>query len=353
MHVAEMDFDVAKPIRDRLSQMVANSDLGYQGPFPEIGPAFEGFALNRWGWKIEPGGIKLASDVAAAAVEILKVVTTPGEKVLINSPVYASFFGWLKEAQCEPVDAPLQLDGDTWKLDLAAIREQFENGVKVYLLCSPQNPVGRIHSAQELTEIALMAQEFDVLVISDEIHAPLSWGPFTPYLSLGQHAIETGVTITSSSKAWNTAGLKAGFLITQSDQVRKKLSRLPDAMQWRSSILGANAMVAAYESGTPWLDETVNTLQENLEHLRHEVATRLPKAKMFQMEATYLAWIDLEAYRIPDLAKTILSEAKVSVNAGPDHSPQDDFKGFIRFNFASSKPRITEAVRRISELCEG
>ena len=158
---------------------------------------------------------------------------------------------------------------------------------------------------------------------------PLSWGPFTPYLSLGQHAIETGVTITSSSKAWNTAGLKAGFLITQSDQVRKKLSRLPDAMQWRSSILGANAMVAAYESGTPWLDETVNTLQENLEHLRHEVATRLPKAKMFQMEATYLAWIDLEAYRIPDLAKTILSEAKVSVNAGPDHSPQDDFEGFI------------------------
>ena len=150
MHVAEMDFDVAKPIRDRLSQMVANSDLGYQGPFPEIGPAFEGFALNRWGWKIEPGGIKLASDVAAAAVEILKVVTTPGEKVLINSPVYAAFFGWLKEAQCEPVDAPLQLDGDTWKLDLAAIREQFENGVKVYLLCSPQNPVGRIHSAQEL-----------------------------------------------------------------------------------------------------------------------------------------------------------------------------------------------------------
>ena len=353
MHVAEMDFEVAKPIQDRLSQMVANSDLGYQGPFPEIGPAFEKFALNRWGWKIEPGGIKLATDVGVAAVEILKAATTPGDKVLINSPVYASFFGWLKEAQCVTADAPLQLDGDTWKLDLAAIREQFEDGVKVYLLCSPQNPVGRIHSAQELTEVAMLAKEFDVLVISDEIHAPLSWGPFTPYLSLGKQAIETGVTITSSSKAWNTAGLKAGFLITQSEQVRKKLSSLPDAMQWRSSILGAHAMAAAYESGTPWLDETVNTLQENLEHLRHEVATRLPKAKMFQMEATYLAWIDLEAYRISDLANTILSEAKVSVNAGPDHSPQDDFQGFIRFNFASSKPRITEAVRRISELCEG
>ncbi|MDG2496596.1 MAG: aminotransferase class I/II-fold pyridoxal phosphate-dependent enzyme [Aquiluna sp.] len=353
MHVAEMDFEVAKPIRDKISEMALNSDLGYLGIFPGIGPAFASFAKRRWGWEVDPTGIKLATDVGVAAVEILKTVTSPGDRVLINSPVYAAFFAWIKEAGCVPHDAPLELDGETWKLDLAAIRAAFEQGVKVFLLCSPQNPIGRIHTAQELTEIAMLAKEFDVLVISDEIHAPLSWGPFTPYLSLGSQATETGVTITSSSKAWNTAGLKAGFLVTQSDAVRSKLAGLPEAMQWRSSILGAHAMVSAYTESVDWLDETVATLQENLEHLRHEVSTMLPKAKMFELEATYLAWIDLEAYGIPDLANTILKEAKVSVNAGPDHSPGDDFQGFIRFNFATSKPRITEAVRRISELCEG
>lgn len=353
MHVAEMDFEVAKPIRDKISEMALNSDLGYLGIFPGIGPAFASFAKRRWGWEADPKGIKLATDVGVAAVEILKSVTQPGDRVLINSPVYAAFFGWIKEAECVPFDAPLQLDGDTWRLDLSAIRAAFDQGVKVFLLCSPHNPIGRIHTAQELTEIAMLAKEFDVLVISDEIHAPLSWVPFTPYLSLGSQATETGVTITSSSKAWNTAGLKAGFLITQSDAVRTKLAGLPEAMQWRSSILGAFAMVTAYTEGVDWLDETVTILQDNLEHLRHEVATMLPKAKMFALEATYLAWIDLEAYGIPDLANTILKEAKVSVNAGPDHSPGDDFQGFIRFNFATSKPRITEAVRRISELCEG
>ena len=353
MHVAEMDFEVAAPIRNKLVEMVQNSDLGYLGPFPKAGEAFQAFALQRWGWDLDPSGLKMATDVGVAAVEILKASTGPGEKVLINSPVYAAFFSWLAEADCVPVDAPLQLVDGNWTLDLAAIRREFENGVKVFLLCSPQNPVGRIHSAKELTEIAKLAHEFDVLVIADEIHAPLSWGVFTPYLSVSQEARETGVTISSSSKAWNTAGLKAGFLVTASESVRKKLSSLPDAMQWRSSILGAHAMVMAFQEGTPWLDETVHRLQENLEYLRLEVADKLPAAEMFEMEATYLAWIDLGAYRIQDLQQAILREAKVAVVAGSDHGISDEYPGFIRFNFATSKARITEAVNRIAKLCEG
>jgi len=353
MHVAEMDFDVAEPIRAKLAQMVSNSDLGYLGPFAQAGQAFESFALNRWGWQLDPAQVKMATDVGVAAVEILKAVTGPREKVLVNTPVYAAFFSWLKEADCTPVDAPLVLEGDTWKLDLPAIRAAFESGVRFYLLCSPQNPVGRIHSAKELTEVAKLAKEFDVLVISDEIHAPLSWVPFTPYLSLGQEAAATGVTITSSSKAWNTAGLKAGFLVTASDQVRAKLQSLPEAMQWRASILGAHAMVAAFEQGVDWLDQTVLQLQENLEHLRSEVANRLPQARLYEMEATYLAWLDLGSYKIQDLQQAILKEAKVSVVAGSDHGINDDYPGFVRFNFATSKPRITEAIRRIAELCEG
>lgn len=353
MHVAEMDFEVAKPITDRLARMVETSDLGYLGPLPELSGAFESFAKKRWGWEADGGQIKLATDVGVAAVEILRAVCAPGDRVLVNSPVYAAFFKWISEVGAVTEDAPLVLDGDTWRLDLEAIEAAFRDGVKVYLLCSPQNPVGRVHTAQELTAIAKLASEYSVLVISDEIHAPLSWVPFTPYLSLGSEAQETGVVITSSSKAWNTAGLKAGFMITQSDVAKRRLAALPEAMNWRASLLGAHAMVTAYSEGSEWLDQTVEVIQDNLAHLHQQVAMQLPSAKVFDMESTYLAWIDLSAYGVADPHAEILKEARVGVVAGSDHSPNGGYLGFIRFNFATSKARITEAVRRIASLLEG
>ena len=352
MHVAEMDFEVAEPIRKKLQAMVASSDLGYLGPLPEITPAFAGFADKRWGWAIDPLGLKMATDVGVAAVEILRAVTSPGERVLINSPVYAAFFNWISEVGAVAVDAPLKLVGSRFTLDLGAIEEQFRAGVKVYLLCSPQNPVGTVHTAQELAEVARLASEHGVLVISDEIHAPLSWVPFTPYLAVSELAEQTGVTITSSSKAWNTAGLKAGFAITQSAQVRARLKNLPEAMQWRSSILGAFAMVEAFENGSPWLDQTVAILQQRLAHLHRELVEKLPKAKVFDMESTYLAWIDLSEYKVTDPQKVILEHGKVALVPGRDHGGEN-YQGFVRFNFASSEARISEAVRRMASALEG
>ena len=352
MHVAEMDFEVAAPIREKLLAMVSNSDIGYLGPLPELGPAFESFALNRWGWQVDPSQIKMATDVGVAAVEILRAVTSPNERVLVNTPVYSSFFGWIKEVGCEVADAPLVLAGGRWQLDLAAIEQQFKAGVKVYMLCSPQNPVGTVHTVKELAEVARLAKEYGVLVISDEIHAPLSWVKFTPYLTVSEAAEETGVTITSSSKAWNTAGLKAGFAITQSDSVRQRLKNLPEAMQWRSSILGAFSMVTAYQECGQWLDQTVATLQENLGHLRQEVKTQLPKARLFEMESTYLAWLDLREYGVANPQQLILDKGRVGVVPGQDHGG-DQYQGYVRFNFATSKPRITEAVRRIASALQG
>jgi len=353
MHVAEMDFDVAQPILETLQRMVQNSDLGYLGPLPELEPAFSGFAKSAWDWDVLPGGIKLATDVGVAAVEILRAVGSPGEQVMVNSPVYAAFYKWIAEVGLEPYDAPLELSGDRWQLDLAAIERGFEAGVKIYMLCSPQNPVGTVHTKSELEAVAALAEKHGVLVISDEIHAPLSWVPFTPFFSVSEAARNTGVVITSSSKSWNTAGLKAGFSITQSDSVRQQLSRLPDAMNYRASLLGAFSMVSAFSEGQAWLTQTVATIEDRLALLREEVAQKLPRAKMFQMDATYLAWIDLSAYQIEHPAAKILSEGKVSLVPGADHSPRGDYDEFVRFNIATSEARLREAVTRMAKVLEG
>lgn len=347
MHVAEMDFEVDENIRRELISMIERSDLGYLGPIPEVARAFAGFANSRWNWKINQGGLKIATDVGVAAVEILRAVAKPGERVLINTPVYSSFHGWIKEVGCVSEDAPLIRSGQKWLLDVPAIAKAFESGVKIYLMCSPHNPVGAIHDRNDLLEIARLAREHDVLVISDEIHAPLSWETFTPYLSLGEDAEQTGVTITSSSKAWNTAGLKAGFLITQSEKVEKKLAAVPEAIHWRSSLLGAWAMSVSFTAGVGWLDRTVEQIRQNSEFLQRELSRELPEALVAETTATYLAWIDLGAYKVSAPAEKILREGKVALVPGPDHGgPQYD--QFVRFNFATTQERITEAVRRIA-----
>lgn len=351
MHVAEMDFPVADAIRRRLIAMVENSDLGYLGPLPELPPAFGSFAKRHWDWDIDEAGIRLATDVGVAAVEILRTLGKPGDRVLINSPAYSSFFKWISELSMVPYDAPLILQGSRWSLDLQAIEKAFKNGVRLYLLCSPQNPVGTVHTSEELQTIAELAQRHGVTVISDEIHAPLAWEKFTPILSIPA-AQSAAVTITSSSKAWNTAGLKAGFLITQSVAMREKLRAMPEAMNWRASLLGAFSMVEAYNNGDVWLNETLEIVKQNLNFLRFELEKQLPRAKFFDMSATYLAWLDLSAYGTEDLQGRLLRDAKVAVVSGPEHAPDGKYSDFIRFNFATSQPRIAEAIRRMASVLE-
>ncbi len=352
MHVAEMDFEVAPEIRKTLTDLVANSDLGYLGPFPELAPAFQHYAKQTWGWEFDPSRMRFATDVGVAATEIMRVLTKPGDRVLLNSPVYTNFHAWVREVGAVPHDVPLVREDNTWKLDLAGIEKAMATGVKVYMLCSPQNPVGRVHTKAELQAISDLANKYGVIVIADEIHAPLSYEKFTPYLSV-PGSEKNGILITSNSKSWNTAGLKAALFLTLSDEVNQKLNGLPDAMHWRSSLLGAFAMATAYRECGYWMDDTKKRLQENLATLREELARELPKAVLNNIEATYLAWIDLGAYGVERPAQKILKDGKVAVVAGEEHAPELKYTEFVRFNFGTSKARIVEAVRRMKLGLEG
>lgn len=347
MHVAEMDYPVAEPIREFLGELVANSDMGYLGPVPEIAPAFISFAQSRWRWTPDVEHARLAPDVGVATVEFLR--GHRAERVIISSPVYAGFWHWLEELDIDIVDVPLTAD---FHLDIAGIEQQFANGVKFFVLCNPHNPLGRVFSGDELLALAEAADRHGAIVISDEIHAPLTYSgtDFVPYLSLGPVAERTGVLITSTSKSWNLAGLKAAFITASGDHGKRLLASLPEAMHWRTSILGAFSMAIAYGQGVTWLDSTMSTLTAARDHFASELSRLLPAAKLEMVpEAGYLAWVDVSGLNLGEKPwERILEEGRVSVVPGTDLGPQ--YTQHVRFNFATSPELITEALTRIAAI---
>jgi len=350
--VAEMDFPIAKPIRDVLIDMIKRSDTGYSGIAPELPQAFANYAKRNWDWTVNKDQFYLATDVGVAGVEVIRLWTEPGDKVVVNSPVYLNFFTWIKEAKCEAVDVPLLQLGDDWALDLTALENAFAAGAKAYILCHPHNPVGHIFTLDELEKIAELAKKYNVLVISDEIHAPLifSKAKFIPYLNVSDTARETGLCITSASKAWNLAGLKCAQIVADNSAINDRLLQLPIASPWRTSLLGVWASIAAYNQGEPWLKAVINNVDDNRHYLAKLLKKHLPKAKYTVPNSTYLAWIDLSAYGQENVAALLLDKGRVALSNGTDFGGVG--KDFVRFNLATSKEIIKEAVLRMASVLE-
>ncbi|MEI9907742.1 MAG: aminotransferase class I/II-fold pyridoxal phosphate-dependent enzyme [Actinomycetota bacterium] len=188
------------------------------------------------GLEVDPTQEHLATDVGVGVVEVLRVVAKPGDKVLINSPVYHNFTTWINETKLEKVDVPFQQSGSEWVLDFVEIEKAYKSGIKVHLLCSPHNPLGRVYLREELIRFAELAEKYSVVVISDEIHGPLTFSEstFVPFLTLGQSAEAVGIVVTAASKAWNIAGLKCAIIVSQSTQMNSLLKKLPSCFSLSS-----------------------------------------------------------------------------------------------------------------------
>lgn len=346
--VAEMDFPVARPIRDLLLEMVSRSDLGYLGSIPEVALAFEGFAKRRWDWVLDPNQVHIVTDVGVGVVEVLRLFTNPGDRVLISTPVYHNFNTWIHETHLEKVDVPFVHDGEKWCLDLLAVEEAYRSGVKAHLLCSPHNPIGFVYSKPELLKIAELAKEHSVIVISDEIHGPLTYAEatFVPFLSLGEAAESVGIVITAASKAWNIAGLKCAIVVSQGPKMDSLLKKLPAATHYRASLLGGFATAAAYAEGEDWLDGLLKTLDTNRYFLRDLLDKKIPQIKYQVPQCTYLAWLDLEPLNLGrNPSQILLERGRVALSPGKAFSPQA--LNFVRLNFATSPEILTEAVDRM------
>lgn len=349
MHVAEMDYDIADNIKDLLLSKISNSDIGYTGPVPEAIHGFVDFASKRWGWTVDPKQVRLSTDVGVSAVEIMRALGKPGDKVVVNSPVYSSFFGWIDEVGFEVHDVPLIANDKQWDLDLDGLEAAFSSGAKFYLLCHPHNPLGKLFTREELTKIAELAKKHDVLVISDEIHAPLTFAgeQFIPYLAVSEAARETGVCITAASKSWNLAGLKASVIVTDSAKVVEKLAKLPVALHWRSGILGAFAMGEAFTNSTDWLEAAIEQNRKSLDLFMQLMQQHLPKVKYWVPKASYLVWLDVSSLEISENpALTIIEEQRVSFVPGIDHGKH--YGQYVRINFACHPQSLEKAVMALA-----
>jgi len=357
--VAEMDFPVAAPIREFLHSMVEHSDMGYLGAIPELGNSFASFANTRWNWTVDPTHVRVATDVGVGVVEILRVFTIPGDGVLISSPVYQNFYTWINETKVKSIDVPFiyQKSEDVslaWSIDWKGIEEAYSSGIKVHLLCSPHNPIGRVYTKEELSKFVALAVKYNVIIISDEIHSPLEYSehPFVPILTLGAEAQSHCVVVTAASKGWNIAGLKCAIIVSGSEAMHEKLNALPPALHYRASLLGAFATAVAFDKCVPWLDTVIKQLDHNRNLISKLLAEHLPEVIYNPPQHSYLAWFDLSALNLgTEPTAVILDKTKVALNAGHIYGAQ--WGQFARMNFATSPEIITQAITQMARGIRG
>ncbi|MFF7751467.1 MalY/PatB family protein [Streptomyces sp. NPDC007971] len=346
--VAEMDVPLAEPVLRAVTDALALGDTGYPAG-TAYAEALAGFAAKRWNWDgIAVERTAIVPDVMLGVVEMLRLVTGPGDPVIVNSPVYPPFYQFVTHMDRRVVEAPL---GSGLRLDLELLADTFRQvtaagGRAAYLLCSPHNPTGTVHTAAELAAVADLAERYGVRVVADEIHAPLvvPGVTFVPYLSVPGAA--RGLSLMSASKGWNLAGLKAALALA-GPAAGADLARLPEEVSHGPSHIGVIAHTAALIEGTGWLDALLAGLDANRRLLTALLAERLPAIRPCPAEATYLAWLDCRALGLgEDPAEAFLERGRVALSSGLPFGTGG--AGHVRLNLATSPEILTEAVRRMA-----
>lgn len=340
--VAEMDFPLAAPVKQALLEAIELDDCGYPEP-GELGAAFAEFALERHGWEVDRAAVSPSPDVVGALTAVLKEIAAPGDRVIVNTPVYHPFFAVVEEAGCELAEAPLA----GAELDLDGIERAFAAGARALILCSPHNPTGSVPSRPQLEALADSADRHGAWVLADEIHAPLALPgvEHLPFLAVSAAARRRGIAFWSASKAFNLAGLRCAQIVTASPEAAAVIARLPVSAT-HCGHLGALGSIAAFREGGRWLDEVLAVLDHNRALLARLLAARLPEAGYEQPRAGYLAWLDLRPLGLgPDPSQPILERGRLALSPGPQFGPQG--AGFARLNLGTSPTLVEEAVERI------
>jgi len=354
--VADMDFPVAPAIIERLLDVVQRQDFGYPGPDLDssVRVAFAERSAERYGFVVDPDLVVITTEVVQAIYAVLMSCTAPDDPVVIVTPAYPPFFAAVRDTGRRTVLCPMAQAATGPVLDTEALRAAvLESGARALLLCNPHNPTGRVFARAELEAVAALAEERDLLVIADEIHADIVFegSMHVPIASLSQAIAERTVTLSSTSKGFNLAGLRCAVAAFGGRALRDRFDSLPAHVRGSSSVLGMVATLAAWQHGGPWLEAVMEQLSRNREIVRSAVA-RLAGVRHVQPEGTYLAWLDFAATPIADDPAGWLREnARVALAPGIDFGATG--AAHARLNFATPRPILLDLLERIETAYAG
>lgn len=354
MWVADMDFPCAPAIEEAVQERAEHPCFGYSFDDGALVKAFCAFWQRRHNLIIRPEQTVTLPGVVTGIRLAIHSFTNPGDDVVIMTPVYGPFFYSVRDAERNLVECPLtENEAGCITMNYAALENAFRNGAKVVVLCNPHNPVGRAWKKDELVKLLNLCRQYDVKIISDEIHADFVYVPnkFVPMLSL-EGAEDCVLSLVAPSKTFNIAGLQHAHAVCFNADMLGKINKLMQMYGVSSgNIFALAAAKAAYEKCDAWLDGLLAYLDEGHKLLRACLNERIPKAKMVPVEATYLAWIDLRAYGYSTEELHVrCRNAGVVFNKGTFFGELGD--GFVRINFGCPHHHIEEAVKRLAKALE-
>lgn len=348
MWIADMDFAIPSPVVDALHRRIEHPVFGYSITPEESKTALANWLYKKHGLQIENNWILFQQGVIPAMAAVIEAFTEVGDKVLIHSPVYPPFTE-VPEKLGRVIETSRLIEQDsTYEIDFYDFEKKLQQGVKAFILCSPHNPGGKVWSKEDLIKIASLCQQYNVLVVSDEIHSDLVFKPakHIPILSVAEDPNNV-ITFFAPTKTFNLAGIQGATIIVPDEHKRKILEE--QAMmrgQMELSIFSLTAFQAAYEHGEAWLDELLEIVSSNMDYVADQLTSKLNGVKVSKPDATYLLWIDyrdtgLSEKEIMDL---LLTKGKLALEPGTKYGEAG--KGFLRMNVACPRKTLEDGVAR-------
>ncbi|MFH1486586.1 MAG: PatB family C-S lyase [Chloroflexota bacterium] len=353
--VADMDFPSPEPVIQALRERVEHSIFGYGIEPRELRSVIVDRLLRLYGWQVAPESIVFVPGVVAGFNLACRAVASPNGGVLMQTPIYHPMLAAPGNARLTREEAQLMRREDGhYEVGFDALESAFTSLTRLYILCNPHNPVGRVFQRQELERIADMCLRHNVVICSDEIHCDLLFSGSThiPIASLAPEVAERTITLMAPSKTFNTPGLRCSMAIIQNQELRQKFEAARTGIVPGVNLMGFAAALAAYKYGQPWLDEVLHYLENNRDFLVDYVNERLPGVTAVRPEATYLAWLDCSHSRISgNPHQFFLQEARVALNDGCAFGRGGE--GFVRLNFACPRSLLTEGLHRMKKALMG
>lgn len=350
--VADMDFKTPDFIVDAIKKRLDHEILGYTYRTDDFSNSIINWVKLRHNWEVPKEWISFSPGVVSAITTAVLAYTEPGDKVIVQTPVYFPFFESVRGVIRRLIENPLKLVNGRYFFDLEDLEAKIDDKTKMLILCNPHNPGGMVWQRRELEALSAICIKHKILVVSDEIHSDLIFSGNThiPYPMLSEEAAQNCIVCMAPSKTFNVAGLSTSFVVIPNTDLLKTYEKLMRTLHIHmGNIPGTVALQAAYNHGIEWLTQMMDYVESNYEYLSDFIGKNLPKIKVMKPEATYLVWLDFTAYGMNDkqLNKFLIENARVGLNNGGRFGRNGD--GFMRINIGCPRSVVEEALNRIHE----